>query len=226
MRFFFFCFIIILYLNGCECPPNLSTDKDYIPRESSYLSIINLLDITTPINVYSMNIMVKKLSPLQPINYQEFFKFQSGIVDFKLLEGNTPIFNTVIQTQKGGFYSMLLLKSHKEIESILIEENIDKSKTNLYLRFANLSNVDKLRFVVKSNLPQDLEYNLTNKGFTKAIAFPSIPFTMEVYRLPNDSLISKIENININLGNIAYFIIMGDNSNPKIYQSINKYIVN
>lgn len=226
MRYILFGFIFILIINGCECPPNLDTDKNYIPREASYLSIINLLDISQPTSVYSMNIQIKKLTQIQPITFQEYFKFQSGIVDFKLTDGTIPIYNTIINTEKSEYYSILLHKRHQEIESILLFENIDKTKSNLYLKFANLSAIDKVRFVVKSNIPQNLEYNLINQGITDNIAFPSIPFTLEVHRLPTDSIVAKIENINFDLGNIAYFILVGDSINLELYQSINKYITN
>lgn len=226
MRLFIYCFFIILLLCGCECPPNLDTDKDYIPREASHLSIINLLDINKPINVYSMNILIKKLFPISTQNYQDYFKFQSGIVDFRLMDGTSLLFNTIIQTEKDDYYSILLHKNYNEIESLLLFENIDKSKNNLYLRFANFSTIDKVRFVVKSNLPQSLEYNLSQRGTTDNIAFPSIPFTLEVFSLPTDNLIAKIENVNFNLGNIAYFILVGDTNKLELIQFINKYSAN
>ena len=118
---------------------------------------------------------------------------------------------------------MLLYPNNKEIENLLIWENIDYSKKNLYLRFANFSTIDKVRFVIKSNLPQNLEYNLMNKGITELIAFPSIPFSVEIYKLPTDSLVYKISNITYDLGNITYLILLGDANNFQFFQSINKY---
>lgn len=226
MHFIFYIVLIMVFTIGCECPPNLDTDKGFIPQESSYLSIISLIESSKPISIYSMNIKVKNLSTLQKIQYQDYFKFQSGIVDFKLYENSTPIFNTVIQTEPNRFFTMLLYQNNKEIENLLISEDIDKSKNNLYLRFANFSAIDKVRLVIKSNLQQNLEYNLMNRGRTDLIAFPSIPFSLEIYELPTDSLIFKVNNLSYNLGNITYFILLGEASNFQIFQSINKYNTN
>lgn len=226
MRLYFYIVLIVVLTTGCECPPNLDTDKGFVPRESSYLSIISLLETPKPISVYSMNIKVKNLPNLQQVTHQDYFKFQSGIVDFKLYENNTPIFNTVIQTETKQYYSMLLYPNNKEIENLLIWENIDNTKKNLYLRFVNFSDIDKVRFIIKSNLPQNLEYNLMSKGITDLIAFPSIPFSIEVFKLPTDSLIFKLNNINYDLGNIVYLILSGDSKNFLIFQSINKYSTN
>lgn len=222
LNLLFFSIILI----GCECPPNLNTDKDIIPRESSYLSIINLLDNPNTISVNSLNIQIKKITKIPNVHFQNFINFPSGIVDFKLLDGNKSLLNTIIQTEKDEYYTILLYQNNAEVEHFLIREQIDKVKNNLYLRFVNFSKISKIRFVIKSNLPQNLEYNLINKGITELVAFPSTPFTLELYKLPSDSLITKIENINLNLGNIGYFILIGDANNLDLFQVINKYRTN
>jgi len=219
----YYLLILGLLVWSCECPPNLNTDKIYLPRESSYLSIINLLNNDKPYDVYSMNIKIYQLKQISTITNQTYFKFQSGIVDFKLQNNDSTIFKTIIQTQKGEFYTMLFFQNNQEIENLLISENIDKSKMNLYLKFANYSSIDKVKFVLVSDLPQNFEYNLIKNGITDNIAFPSIPFSLQVYKLPDNELIAKIENITINLENITYFILTGDAKDVKIFQINNNY---
>lgn len=219
-------FILILFFFGCECPPNLNTDKDYVPKENSYLCILNLLNNAQPYNVYSMNIKIQEIKQIPKIHYQNYFKFQAGTVDFKVKNSDSILLNTIVQTQKSEFYTMLLYRSKQDIENVLIWENIDKSKNNLYLRFANYSNIDKLKIVLISDLPQNLEYNLLKNGLTENIAFPSIPLTIQFYQLPDNKLITKIENLSINLGNIAYFILTGDTNQVEVFQIVNNYKVN
>lgn len=227
MRFITYPLIIhLILLLGCECPPNLNTDKGFIPKESSYLSFINLLNNTQPYDIYSMNIKIFQLKKTPNVSHQNYLKFQSGIVDFKIKRNDSIVLNTIVQTEANQFYSMLLYRSNETIENMLIWENINKSNNNLYLRFANFSNIDKLRIVLVSDLPQNLEYNLLKNAITDNIAFPSIPFSILLYRLPDNELVTKIENLNINLGHIVYFIITSENNKVEIYQIINNYKIN
>lgn len=215
--------LIALVFASCECPPNLNTPKEFNPSESSNVCFINLLELEKELQVTSLNLVFFRLIPQTNTSYQNYIKFPAGIVDLKIKDNDKILFNTILETKRNNFYTIVFFQKNSFIEKILINEQIDTNNINLYLRIANFSDYSKLKIVLKSELSQKLEYYLNDMSFTDLIAFPSIPFSIEIYSVSNDTPMYQTPPLLFTQGNVVYLVISNKNQKMGILQYINKY---
>lgn len=222
MLYKLFNFVFLFILFSCECPQFLDTDKEIIPNEYSFVSVINKNSDYRYIDIFSKKVLLAENIENSDFLESRYFKFAAGFTNLLIKKIDTTIYNSIIYTKKNNYYTIFFYGTKENPKNILIEDFLADSLDNAYLRIADLSDFSKIVVKVISSLPQPIEVNLSKNEITKIIPMASGSVNVQVYDFNTNELISNLENIQISSKTISNIIITGDSSEIKL--SISKII--
>jgi hypothetical protein len=214
--------LLAVFLKSCECPPNLDTDKDFVPEFFSLVNFMNINGDNSSCDIYTSNLKVFSNCKSLDTTNRKFEKFPSGLNNFRIQSGNNILLNTILSTKQNKYYSLIFYKKASYLDYLLIEEEIDLSLNSSFLRFANFSENQSLKITIKSNQIQNIEILLTINTASLPLVFPSKSINIEIANAATGEIIQQISEHTIFSNGIEYCMIVGDKiSNKVIFSKAN-----
>jgi hypothetical protein len=209
--------LFLFFLISCECPPQIDTSKEIIPNEYSYCIFFN---INSDYKVFSVN--SNKIEIVNSVNFantsnENYYKFPDNYANLLLFNNNTPIFNTLIYTQKFHYYTFFFYKFERHYSYLFVEDAFPDSSQNSYIRFLNFNSNQSVNFEITSSLPQPIDVFVNMNDYTKLIPMLEGNIDVSIINPESQNLIAKYDNINLKQNSITNIVYMGDSTNYNVY---------
>lgn len=213
--------LLALFIVSCECPPNLDTEKDFVPEYFSFMNFINITGSNSGCDIYTSNLKVISNCKNLDTTIRKFEKFPSGLNNFRIQSESEILLNTILSTKQNKYYSLIFYKKASYLDYLLIEEEIDLSLNSSFLRFANFSEMKSLKITIKSNQIQGIEIILPVNMASLPLVFPSKSINIEIVNAETGEIIQQISEYSILSNGIEYCLIVGDKiSNKAIFSKV------
>lgn len=128
---------------GCECVPELDTNKITEPVNNAGLVIFNGISDLQSINIYSNDL--KLYSDLKKYqNTEKHIKFpvkNAGYLSIWNEDNTYRLINLPLELEQGKYYTLILSGTSSEPEFILLEDFADADANKKYFRVINISNI-------------------------------------------------------------------------------------
>lgn len=206
-------FITLAFLNSCECPPNLNTNKEIIPTEFSNIAIINLIPYEKPFDVYSQKIPIANNIDCITNSEFKYYKFPANYANLMVKQSNEIVFNTMIFSLPGHYLTIFFYNQENTTQFAVVEDDYIDSLSNAYLRLCNFSTNMKLKYEIASSLPQPIILLMNSNDISKMIPMPAGKISIKVINLENNQQISSISDIQLQINSITNIITIGDTNN-------------
>lgn len=203
---------VFLIVSGCECVPELDTDKITEPVDNAGLFIFNGISDLQKINIYSNDL--KLYSDLGRYeSSKKYIKFpvkNAGYLSVWNEDNTFRLINFPLDLTLGKYYTLILAGSSSEPEFILLND-FELSENERYFRVINISDVP---VTVKSNNDENHElFTLNPLQYSPTRIWEEN--TCNFRFLSNEEVISEVEDKIMN-GDILSYIFISDKKEPKL----------
>ncbi len=208
--------LFAIFIASCECPPNLDTEKDFVPDIFSLVNFMNITADNSSCDIYTSNLKIISNCKSLDTSIRKFEKFPSGLNNFRIQSGSKILLNTILSTKQNKYYSLIFYKKASYLDYLLIEEDIDLSLNSSFLRFANFSENQSIKITIKSNQIQDIEIFLPVNTASLPLVFPNKSINIEIANAETSEIIQQISEHTILSNGIEYCFIVGDKISSKV----------
>ncbi len=203
-------------LTSCECPSEIDTPKEIVPKDFANVTIINALPEFQDISVMNnVNYVLPNLNYFS--NFINTSKFIAGYSNISIKNSidSTTIYNSFFNFDKDSNYTMVIYgKSNRNYSLLIKDKALNNSLNKAFIRFihASLDAPKNVKFVLSQNF--NLEFLINAKSNSEYFETEPTTYDLKILNSVNDSILINYGNIKLESQN-AYTLLL------KGYQSTN-----
>ncbi|MCX7879556.1 MAG: DUF4397 domain-containing protein [Ignavibacteria bacterium] len=205
-------FLLAIVFCGCQCIPNLETDREISPSQYAKVMCVNALPNVEKIKITVGNILLHSALTYEMEEGFRYFNVPYGVINFNIaIKNDSIIYKGMANLQKGKAYTFFVYQMQRRAQGLLLEDDVSTySLTNSYFRFVNLliNSPHSLLFSIEHQYP--IVINLVFKTYTKFYTTYPDKYVITIKDAEKDSIIAQSKNFQLLPGKGYTIVLRGD----------------